>query len=95
MRMLMPQILNQVNFRKFFKTRKSPPSNILTEFEEKIWELSISIKYKDHPNRKDAYLREVNIELKNNSGVIIQSDKTRNLYNMSIEKYDQLLERNL
>lgn len=85
--------------RKLFKTRRTPlTSHFLEEFEDRIWNLINKIEFKQYPNRKNAYLKDLNKklkELKNNEGVLLLSVKTRNIYRISPCTNDKLLQKEL
>ena len=77
-------------------SNKTPPQNEnITPFENDIYELVRNIEFK---NVKNEFQKKLNSDLKNirnSKNLFVFADKTNNLYEMSKENYNKLLNENI
>ena len=79
-----------------FKTEKCPPqNNALIPFENDLFELVHSIKFRTNINRFQHKLKKDIKEINNSSSIFVPADKTTNLYKVSKENYEKLLKENI
>ena len=78
------------------KSTNTPPQNpALSSFENDIYKLISSIKFKNVQNEFQNKLSEDIKALKSQGKVIVEADKTSNLYQVTPTKYRQLLQQNV
>ena len=91
----MPQNPNE-NFKHIFKSDKTPPQNyFLANFESDMYSLIGNIKFKNSKNEFQDQMNKDIKELKSGGKVIVEADKTSNLYHVSPEHYRKLLHENV
>ena len=79
-----------------FKTEKTPPQDsALTAFENDLYELVHSIQFSNNCNQFQHRLKKDMKEINSSSSIFVPADKTTNLYNVSKEQYEKLLNENI
>ena len=79
-----------------FKSEVTPPQIAqLVAFENDMCELIRNIKYRNQLNEFQQKLKEDVDNINNSHELLIPADKTSNLYNVSVEQYQKLLENNI
>lgn len=79
-----------------FKSNSTPPQHeSLTAFENDLYEMIRNIAFRNHTNKFLKKL-ETDVEKINSSkDMLISADKTTNIYEMSPEQYEKLLNENI
>ena len=79
-----------------FKSRNTPPQHkLLLDFESDMYNLIGSIKFKNGSNDFLNQMKSDIQTLKSGGNIVVEADKTSNLYNMSTENYKQMLQQNV
>lgn len=82
-----------------FKSRKYPPTTKeLDGFEKDLLDLTQKIKPKKHPLKRNKHIQKLHNFLRNtrNHGdLVVESDKTRNLYKVKINLYLKLIRKEI
>ena len=79
-----------------FQTTKPPPQvPELKHFENRLYELIKSIKFRLYSNNFQDKLKNDIKDMENEEKMIIAADKTNNFYKLEAEEYDQLLQKNV
>ena len=90
------EIRNVENNSYGFKSRRTPPQHkLLLDFESDLYNLIGNIKFKNGSNDFLKQMKSDIESLKSGGSVVVEADKTSNLYKMSPEKYKQLLQQNV
>ena len=85
---------NGINFK--FKSDAVPPQiPQLVSFENDMYELVRNIKFQSYENEFQQQLRRDVDSIKSSNDLLIPADKTTNLYNLSVEHYEELLTNNI
>ena len=79
----------------FKSNRTPPPDEELAAFENDLWDLVKNLKYRNNTSKFQQELRETVEKIKNNPNLIIPADKTDNFYEVSVEKYEELVRNNV
>ena len=79
----------------FKSNRTPPPDEELAAFENDLWDLVKNLKYRNNTSKFQKELRETVEKIKNNPNLIIPADKTDNFYEVSVEKYEELVRNNV
>ena len=76
-----------------FRTTKTPPQNpALNEFENDLYDLISDLEFKtDKSDFQEQMAKDIK-EIRNSGQVILPADKTTNLYKVSAEDYNKLLQ---
>ena len=75
------------------KSRKIPPScTEMESFEKDLFNMKPSIKFKTTKNNFQLKLKEDVNKIRKSKNVFVFADKTNNLYEMTYEKYQELLQ---
>ena len=79
-----------------FKTHNTPPLHpMLKDFEEDLFKLVKSMKFKKVKNEFLSNLRKFKDEVRQCNDITLKADKTRNIYTLKKEDYNQLLSNNI
>ena len=79
-----------------FKSDKTPPQHpALIPFENDLYSLIDSISFSSHKNTFQRKLAKDIKEIRNSKSVLVEADKTTNIYKMSPESYRKLLTDNI
>lgn len=79
-----------------FKTSNTPPQNSdLTDFENDIYKLIGNIEFKNVNNSFQSQLSSDITKLKKSGKVIVKADKTTNLYQISKDQYNKMMNDNI
>ena len=79
----------------FRSTRIPPPIKEIEEFEQDLWSMVEGIQFnKKRTQFQKRLINEVN-EIKKSKNLIIPADKTSNMYEVPVEKYNKLLKDNI
>ena len=75
-----------------FKTENCPPqSSDLNAFEDALYNLVHTIKFKRRPNSFQAKLAEDMKQITNSNTMLISADKTTNLFKIEVNNYKKLI----
>ena len=87
----------QVSEEKYgLKSRKCPPQvNALKAFEEDMLKLIDDLEFKKSNDDFQKTLKADMRRIKKSDAVFVQSDKTRNLYEIDRKQYEKLLHENV
>ena len=84
------------NFKHVFKSDRTPPQHhLLANFESDMYSLIGNIKFKNSQNEFQDQINKDIKELKSGGRVIVEADKTSNLYHVSPDYYRKLLHENV
>ena len=75
----------------FKSSRKAPPNNELKLFEKDLYDMVRNIQFRPVKNDFQKKLKEDIRKIKNTENLIVQADKTTNLYEVSKDTYDKLM----
>ena len=91
------QLTQEVQPNKFgLKSNNSPPPNhALTNFENEIYKLISSIKFRKEQNDFQEKMARDLDSLKSSKKLVVEADKTSNLYQIEPEKYKKLVHENV
>lgn len=79
-----------------FKTSNTPPQNpALQKFESDMYDLIGNIKFRTSDNKFQKQMKEDLSTLKSGGNIVVEADKTTNLYKVSPEIYKNLLQQNI
>lgn len=85
---------NPIN--SMFKSDTVPPQIAeLIPFESDMYDLIRNIKYRNQSNDFQSKLQRDVKDIKASTEMLIPADKTTNLYNVTVEQYQKLLENNI
>ena len=71
-----------------FRSTNNPPQlKELKPFEDDLFNLIYSIKYKPVHNKFQEQLKKDKLQITNNQKVVVGADKTSNLYKMEVDEY--------
>ncbi len=87
--------VNQENHYGFKTTNTAPQIDELKPFEDDVYKLITSIEFKKVNNEFQSSLQETIKSIKDSKDIIIESDKTRNLYSISPNEYKSVLKNNI
>ena len=87
------KVPNCANYKTYgFKSsRKAPPNNELKLFEKDLYDMVRNIQFRPVKNDFQKELKEDIRKIKNTENLIVQADKTTNLYEVSKDTYDKLM----
>ena len=79
-----------------FKSENTPPQHEgLAAFEEKLYAMIKSIKFKQTSSTFQARLANDAKKIRDSPMMLIPADKTTNLYEVSVDNYSKLLKNNI
>ena len=79
-----------------FKTKKLPPPyNDLQNFEKELCDIEKFIKYTERTDSFQNQLKEDISKIKTSTNVFVFADKTRNIYEVTPQKYNKFLKENI
>ena len=79
-----------------FRTTSSPPQMIeLKAFEDELFSLLSNIKFRQFNNQLQDKLREDKKKISKTEEIIVQADKSPNLYKMSVTEYKKQVKNNI
>ena len=79
-----------------FKSQKTPAQNsLLLNFESDIYNMISSVKFRHAQNEFQNQMKQDIKMLKSGGNIIVEADKTSNLYLVPPQKYEQLLHQNI
>ena len=74
-----------------FKSTFNPPQMAeLKQFEDELFTLVSNILYKPYKNKLQDKMRADKTEILRSNSVIVQADKSSNMYKMSVDEYKKL-----
>ena len=89
-----PEDKSKQNFG--FKTANTPPQNPeLVEFEEGIYKIISNLTYRTEENPFQKKLKEDTAKLKSSDKIIVEADKTNNIYLVDAAEYKRLRKDNI
>ena len=79
-----------------FKTHNTPPTHpLLKDFEDDLFKLVKGMKFKKVKNEFLSNMGKFKDEVRQCNDIILKADKTRNVYTLKKEDYNQLLSNNI
>ena len=79
----------------FRSTRIPPPIKEIEEFEQDLWSMVEGIQFNKKRTQFQKRLTNEVKEIKKSKNLIIPADKTSNMYEVPVEKYNKLLKDNI
>ena len=91
-----PEVKNDQIKTFGFNTNNQPPaSRKLSEFENDLFDMIKSIKFKPVSSEFQKKLREDIQKIKSTDELIVSADKSRNQYKITVPQYNKLLHENI
>ena len=90
----MINLLNK-NTYGFRTTKTAPQSPLLNQFEEELYNLVSKLEFQTNKNKFQKELATTVRKIKSSPNVLVFADKTSNIYQVTPEKYNQLLLNNI
>ena len=87
--------VNQENHYGFKTTNNAPQIDELKPFEDDVYKLITSIEFKKVNNDFQTSLQNTIKSIKDSKDIIIESDKTKNLYSIPPNEYQTILKDNI
>ena len=79
-----------------FKSTFNPPQMAeLKQFEDELFALVSNILYRPYKNKLQDQMRADKTEILSSDSVIVQADKSPNMYKMSVDEYNKKLKDNI
>ena len=87
--------VNNQNNNGFKSSKSPPPHKALAAFEDDLFEMIRTIKFRDYINPFQKKMSNDIKQIMSSEAVYVPADKTTNMYKLSRESYDKLLHDNI